>query len=44
MILKKNRIITTDFEAVNDEDSLNKGYLDEKLMKINGHLPFLENY
>ena len=33
---------TTNFKAVNDEDVINKGYLDEKLIKINGHLSKLE--
>ena len=32
----------TNFEAVDDEDVINKGYLDEKLLKINGHLSKLE--
>ena len=35
---KKNEKITTTFEAVNDEDVINKGFLDEKLLKIDGHL------
>ena len=39
---KKDEKITTTFEAVNDEDVINKGYLDKKLEKINGHLSFLE--
>ena len=33
---KKDEKLTTNF------DNLNKGYLDEKLIKINGHLSFLE--
>ena len=39
---KKGEKITTTFGAVNDEDVINKGYLDEKLIKINGHLSKLE--
>ena len=39
---KKDEKITTNFDAVNDEDVINKGYLDEKLLKINGHLSKLE--
>ena len=39
---KKDEKITTNFKAVNDEDVINKGYLDEKLLKIDGHLSKLE--
>ena len=39
---KKDKKITTNFKAVNDEDVINKGYLDEKLLKIDGHLSKLE--
>ena len=39
---KKDEKITTTFEAVNDEDVINKGYLDSKLLKINVHLSKLE--
>ena len=39
---KKDEKITTDFKAVNDEDVINKAYLDEKLLKIDGHLSKLE--
>ena len=39
---KKDKKITTNFKAVNDEDVINKGYLDEKLEKIEGHLSKLE--
>ena len=35
---KEDEKITTIFEAVNDEDVINKGHLDEKLLKINGYL------
>ena len=42
---KKDEKITTNFEPVNNSDVINKGYLDEKLLKINGHLSKLEkNY
>ena len=39
---KKDEKITTNFEPVNNSDVINKGYLDIKLEKINGHLSFLE--
>ena len=39
---KKDEKITTNFDAVNDEDVINKGFLDEKLLKIDGHLSKLE--
>ena len=39
---KKDEKITTNFEAVKDGDIINKGYLDEKLLKINGRLSKLE--
>ena len=35
--------LTTSIEAVNDENVINKAYLDEKFLKINGHLSLLEN-
>ena len=35
---KRDKEITTNLEAVNDEDVVNKSFLDEKLLKINGHL------
>ena len=38
----KDEKLTTNFEAVNDEDIINKGYLEENLFKINGHLSLLE--
>ena len=41
---KKDEKITTNFEAVDGSDVINKGYLDKKLEKINGHLSFLEKY
>ena len=39
---KKDEKITTNFEAVDISDVINKGYLDKKLEKINGQLSFLE--
>ena len=39
---KKDEKITTNFEPVNNEDVINKSFLDEKLFKINGHLTKLE--
>ena len=42
---KKDEKITTDFEAVDDKDAINKAYLDSKLLNIDGHLSKLEkNY
>ena len=39
---KKDEKLTTNFEAVDNEDVINKGYLDTKLLKIDGHLSKLE--
>ena len=39
---KKDEKISTNFEPVDNEDVINKGYLDEKLLKINGHFSKLE--
>ena len=39
---KKDEKLTTNFEPSNNEDVINKGYLDEKLLNINGHLSKLE--
>ena len=39
---KKDEKLTTNFEPVDNEDVINKGYLDEKMMKINGHISKLE--
>ena len=39
---KKDEKLTTKFKPINDEDVINKGYLDEKLLNINGHLSKLE--
>ena len=39
---KKDEKITTNFEPTNDEDVINKTYLDENLSKTEGRLSFLE--
>ena len=39
---KKDEKITTNFEPVDVSDVINKGYLDSKLLKIDGHLSNLE--
>ena len=39
---KKDEKISTNFEAIDNEDVINKAYLDSKLLKINGHLSKLE--
>ena len=39
---KKEQKITSNFEAVDDEDVINKGYLDEKPLQRNDHLSKLE--
>ena len=39
---KKDEKITTNFEPIDIADVINKGYLDDKLLKINGHLSKLE--
>ena len=39
---KKDEKITTNFKPVDNEDVINKAHLDEKLLKIDGHLPKLE--
>ena len=41
---KKAQKITRNFEAVDDEDVINKGYLDETLLKITGPLSKLEKH
>ena len=35
---KRDEKITTDFKPVDNEDVINKGYLDEKLLNIKGHI------
>ena len=39
---KKDEKISTDFEPIDNSDVINKGYLDEKLVKKNAHLSKLE--
>ena len=42
---KKDEKITTNFEAIDDSDVINKAYLDDKLKKIDGHNAYIEkNY
>ena len=40
---KKDEKITTNFEAVDGKDVMNKAYLGSKLLKIDGHLSKFEN-
>ena len=39
---KKDEKTKSNFEPTDDSDLINKSYLDEKLLKINGHLTLLE--
>ena len=39
---KKDEKLTTNFEPIDNSDVINKGYLDSKLIKINGHISKLE--
>ena len=39
---KKDEKLTTKFKPTDNLDVINKGYLDEKLLNINGHLSKLE--
>ena len=39
---KKDEKITTNFEPIDNNDVINKGYLDSKLLNINGHFSKLE--
>ena len=39
---KKDEKISTNFEPIDNTDVINKGYLDSKLLKIDGHLSKLE--
>ena len=39
---EKDEKLTTNFERIDNSDVINKGYLDEKLLKIDGHLSKLE--
>ena len=42
MILIKRVKKTTNFEPIDNEDVINKTYLDEKLKKIDGHISYFE--
>ena len=42
ILIKKDEKLTTNFEPVDNKDVINKAYLDEKLIKINGHISKLE--
>ena len=42
ILIKKIKKITTNFEAVDDSNVINKAYLDSKLLKKDGHLSKLE--
>ena len=39
---EKKEKITTFFQPINEEDDMNKAYLDEKLFKLKGHISLLE--
>ena len=39
---KKDEKLTTNFKPSNNEDVINKAYLDEKISKLDSHLSFLE--
>ena len=39
---KKDEKISTNFKPIDNTDVINKGYLDSKLLKIDGHLSKLE--
>ena len=39
---KKDEKRTTNFEPIDNLDVINKGYLDEELKKINGHIAYIE--
>ena len=42
ILIQKDEKITTNFEPVKNEDVINKVYLEEKLLKINGQISYLE--
>ena len=42
ILVKKDEKITTNFKAVDDEDVINKVYLDKELKKTNGHIAYIE--
>ena len=39
---KKDEKITTNFKTVDNEDVINKGYLDDKLKKLDGHIAYIQ--
>ena len=39
---KKHEKITTNFKPIDNEDVINKAYLDDKLKKIDGHIAYIE--
>ena len=39
---RKDETIRTDFQHINNEEVLNKSYLDEKILKKDGQISFLE--
>ena len=39
---RKDEKITTSFEPIDNSDVINKGYLDEELKKLHGHLAYIE--
>ena len=41
---KKDEKITTNFEPIDNSDVINKGYLDDKFLKVNGDISKLEKY
>ena len=41
---EKDERKTKNFEPVNNEDVINKAYLDEKLLKIDRHISYIENH
>ena len=41
-ICEKNKKITTNFEASNPEDVINIGFLDTKLLKLEGQISYVE--
>ena len=40
---KKDEKLTKKFKLVNHEDVINESYQDEKMKKIDGHIPYIEN-
>ena len=41
---KKDQKLTTNFEAIKDEDLLNKAYVDKNLLNIDRHVSFIAKY